>query len=138
MKSKLKSLDMLGDNESIKNIPYDDQRTYIAYDLGAWFIAFLIHKTNEETYRVKFFRDLNEKGFEDAFVNSFGSSSKDLLREFHETFLRLSVDEKLKIIPLKAVAEYLGVYTLNYTNGYLNFNISEDGSVIVEKKTGYL
>ena len=136
MKSKLKSLNMLGDNESIKNIPYDDQRTYIAYDLGAWFIAFLIHKTNEETYRVKFFKDLNEKGFEDAFVNSFGSSSKDLLREFHETFLRLSVDEKLKIIPLKAVAEYLGVYTLNYTNGYLNFNISEDGSVIVESSLG--
>ena len=60
----------------------------------------------------------------------------DLLREFHETFLRLSIDEKLKIIPLKAVAEYLGVYTLNYTNGYLNFNISEDGSVIVESSLG--
>ena len=59
MKSKLNSLSQLGSNENIKNIPYDDEKTHIAYDIGAWFIAFLIHKTNEETYRVKFFKNLN-------------------------------------------------------------------------------
>ncbi len=99
MKSKLNSLSQLGSNENIKNIPYDDEKTHIAYDIGAWFIAFLIHKTNEETYRVKFFKNLNEMGFEKSFMNSFGSSSDKLLEEFHYKFLKLSTEDMLKIIP---------------------------------------
>ena len=99
MKSKLKSLNELSDYESIKNIPYDDQRTHLAYDLGAWFIAFIINKTSEETYRVNFYKDLNTKGFEGAFVKNFGASSDDLLEEFHKSFLKLGVEEKMKILP---------------------------------------
>ena len=99
MKSKLNSLSQLGSNVNIKNIPYDDEKTHIAYDIGAWFIAFLIHKTNEETYRVKFFKNLNEMGFEKSFMNSFGSSSDKLLEEFHYKFLKLSTEDMLKIIP---------------------------------------
>ena len=99
MKSKLNSLSQLGSNVNIKNIPYDDEKTHIAYDIGAWFIAFLIHKTNEETYRVKFFKNLNEMGFEKSFINSFGSSSDKLLEEFHNKFLKLSTEDMLKIIP---------------------------------------
>ncbi len=64
MKLKLNSLCQLGSNESIKNVPYDDEKTHIAYDIGEWFIAFLIHKTNEETYRALFFKNLNEMEFE--------------------------------------------------------------------------
>ena len=99
MKSKLNSLSQLGSNVNIKNIPYDDEKTHIAYDIGAWFIAFLIQKTNEETYRVKFFKNLNEMGFEKSFMNSFGSSSDTLLEEFHYKFLKLSTEDILKIIP---------------------------------------
>ena len=71
----------------------------ISYDFGAWFIAFLINKTSEEAYRVKFFRALNTEGFEGSFLRSFGSSSKAFLDEFHNTFLKLSLEDKLKIIP---------------------------------------
>ena len=99
MKRKLRPLKDLGDGESIKDIPYDDERSHIAYDLGAWFIAFIINKTSEEAYRVKFFRDLNTRGFEGSFVKNFGASSKDLLDEFHNTFLKLSLEDKMKIIP---------------------------------------
>ena len=99
LKSKLNSLSQLGSNVNIKNIPYDDEKTHIAYDIGAWFIAFLIHKTNEETYRVEFFKNLNEMGFEKSFMNSFGSSSDKLLEEFHNKFLKLSTEDMLKIIP---------------------------------------
>jgi hypothetical protein len=98
MKFKLKSLKDLLEGESIKDIPYG-KRGGIAYDLGAWFIAFIINKTSEEAYRVKFFRDLNTKGFEGSFVKNFGASSKDLLDEFHNTFLKLSLEDKMKIIP---------------------------------------
>ena len=98
MKRKLRSLENLRSGESIKDIPYG-KRGMIAYDLGAWFIAFLINKTSEEAYRVKFYRDLNIEGFEGSFVKNFGSSSKDFLDEFHNTFLKLSLADKMKIIP---------------------------------------
>ena len=98
MERKLSSLKNLREGESIKDIPYG-KRGRIAYDLGAWFIAFIINKTSEEDYLVKFYRDLNSKGFEGSFIKNFGSSSKDLLDEFHYTFLKLSIEDKLKIIP---------------------------------------
>ena len=98
MKRKLRSLENLRAGESIKDIPYG-KRGMIAYDLGAWFIAFLINKTSEEAYRVEFYRDLNTEGFEGSFVKNFDSSSKDFLDEFHNTFLKLSLADKMKIIP---------------------------------------
>jgi hypothetical protein len=98
MKRKLRSLKDLKDGESIQEIPYG-KRARIAYDLGSWFIAFTISKSSEEAYRVKFYKDLNTKGFEGSFAKNFGFSSKDLLDEFHNTFLKLSLEDKLKIIP---------------------------------------
>jgi hypothetical protein len=98
MERKLKSLDDLRTGESISDIPYG-KRGIIAYDLGAWFIAFLIHKTSEEAYRVGFFDDLNRKGFEGSFVKNFGGSSKKFLDEFHNSFLKSNLSEKLSILP---------------------------------------
>jgi hypothetical protein len=98
MEGKLRALKDLRAGENIKDIAYGE-RSHIAYDLGAWFIAFIIHKSGEEAYRVGFFKDLNAKGFEGAFVENFGASSHDLLDEFHKTFLKLSLAEQVKIIP---------------------------------------
>ena len=98
MERKLRALKDLRDGESIKDIAYG-KRSHIAYDLGAWFIAFIINKTSEEAYRVNFFKDLNAKGFEGAFVKNFGASSNDFLDEFHKIFLKLSLKDKVKIIP---------------------------------------
>ncbi len=97
MQQKLRSIDDLRDGESIRDIPYGN-RAMIAYDLGAWFIAFLIHKTSEEAYRIRFFDDLNRKGFEGSFVKNFGGSSEEFLDEFHNTFLKSSLADKLSIL----------------------------------------
>ena len=98
MERKLKSLQDLSGDERISDIPYG-KRGIIAYDLGAWFIAFLIHKTSEEAYRVKFFRGLNQDGFERSFKKSFGRSAEEFLDEFHNTFLKLSRGQMLRILP---------------------------------------
>jgi hypothetical protein len=98
MKRKLNALKDLQEGESIKDIPYGP-RGRIAYDLGTWFIAFVINKTSEDAYRRGFFEDLNTKGFEGSFLKIFGASSENLLREFHDTFLKLSFEDKMKIIP---------------------------------------
>ena len=98
MKWKLESLKYLKDGEGIQDIPYGE-RSHIAYDLGSWFIAFLIYKTSEESYRVNFFKDLNEYGFEKSFQRSFGKSSNEFLSQFHDHFLKLALKDKMRIIP---------------------------------------
>lgn len=100
MRRKLNSLKDLRDGENIRDIPYG-QRGRIAYDLGAWFIAFLVHKTSEEAYLKGFFEDLNARGFEESFRKNFGISSENLLKEFHNSFLKLNLQDKMRIIPGK-------------------------------------
>jgi hypothetical protein len=100
MRRKLNSLKDLRDGENIRHIPYGP-RARIAYDLGAWFIAFLVHKVGEDAYLKGFHQDLNKMGFEGSFRNNFGISSEKLLRQFHNSFLKLSLQDKMRIIPGK-------------------------------------
>ena len=100
MSWKLKSIDNLKPGQGIQNIAYGGRETRVAYDLGAWFIAFLINKTSEEAYRIDFFKKLNEKGFEKSFEESFGAPLQSFLNEFHNVFLPSSIEDKLKILPL--------------------------------------
>jgi len=103
MKGKLRSLAMLPKSgvNRIDEISYGPPTVMIAYDLGTWFIAYLIDKTSEEAYRDHFFDDLNELGFEGSFVKNFGSSSESMLKDFHNNFLKLSIQEKMLILPKK-------------------------------------
>ena len=98
---KLRSLGSLDSGQRIQDFTYDQPETIVAYDLGAWFIAFLISKTSEEAYRINFFKDLNEKGFRGSFLESFGAPPEDFLDEFHGVFLPSSLENKLEIIPSK-------------------------------------
>lgn len=67
-------------------------------EIGAWFIAYLVHSHGEEVFRLNFYKDLNSLGFESSFLKHFGKSSKDYLVEF-DRFLDKSLEEALKIIP---------------------------------------
>jgi hypothetical protein len=98
MSRKLQSIQDLKEDQRIDQIPYGPNAR-VAYDLGSWFIAFLIHKTSEEAYRVGFFKALNDEGFEGSFVKNFGTSSDQMLDAFHNDFLKLSTEEKLAILP---------------------------------------
>jgi len=87
----------LYDNELISDIPYGE-RAYIAYDLGTWAIAYLISLVGLDTYRVDFYNDLNQYGWEESFNINFGMTSDDFLVSFHE-FLELNISEQINIIP---------------------------------------
>ena len=94
---KMESKDDLYENESISEIPYGE-RAYIAYDLGAWAIAYLIHIVDIESYRITFYNNLNDHSWEESFNISFNMSSEEFLTNFHE-FLNLELEEQLSIIP---------------------------------------
>jgi len=66
--------------------------------IDIWFIAYLINQVGIDNYRVNFYDDLNELGFEGSFVENFGKSSGEFLDEFH-AFLHLDIENQLEIIP---------------------------------------
>lgn len=97
MERKLSSAALLAPGERFTDIPYGP-RARIAYDLGAWFIAFLVDLSGEEAFRVGFFSDLETMGWEDAFAANFGASSEALLSDF-DVFLQAPRSEQLAILP---------------------------------------
>tara|TARA_B110000196_G_scaffold165286_1_gene142111 strand:+ start:3937 stop:5061 length:1125 start_codon:yes stop_codon:yes gene_type:complete len=94
---KMQSKNDLLQNELISEIPYG-QRAYIAYDLGAWAIAYLISMVELDIYVNDFYNDLNQYGWEESFNRNFNMSSSDFLINFHN-FLNLDIEEQLIIIP---------------------------------------
>ena len=92
--------DFIASGKRLEDIEYDEENNgaRFAYDLGAWFIAYLINQVGIDNYRVNFYDDLNELGFEASFVENFGNSSGEFLDEFH-AFLHLDIENQLEIIP---------------------------------------
>jgi hypothetical protein len=97
MERKMGSRSLLEEGESITNIPYGE-RARVAYDLGTWFIAYLVHQVGEDAYRVGFYDDLNDLGWEGSFVENFGVSSESMLDGF-ELLLEEPLSAQLEIIP---------------------------------------
>ena len=69
-----------------------------AYDIGSWFIAYLIHLSSEKAFRVDFYTDLNRLGFDASFAKHFGKDPESLISDF-DLFLNKGLAEGLKIIP---------------------------------------
>ena len=69
------------------------------YKLGAWAQAYLANKVGNIDVFVKvLWPKMNELGFENAFIDTFGLNFDELDIEF-KNFLNLSIDEQLEIIP---------------------------------------
>tara|TARA_B100000809_G_C14918818_1_gene452609 strand:- start:16 stop:810 length:795 start_codon:yes stop_codon:yes gene_type:complete len=97
MKWKTEAKNELLPGERMEDILYGERQN-AGYDLGAWATALLIHKYGEDAY-LSLYDDVEEMGFERAFVKNFGISSKEFLDEFHNEFLELPLEEQLKILP---------------------------------------
>jgi len=87
----------LEEGESIADIPYGEN-AIVGYDLGAWFIAYLIHQVGQDAFLTGFYDDLNDLGWEGSFVENFGVSSESILEDF-ASFLDEPLSEQLEIIP---------------------------------------
>ena len=61
------------------------------YDIGAWFIAYLIDNEGEEAFLEGFYGDLDDLGFDSAFEKNFGKSKAAYLSEY-ELFLDQDFD----------------------------------------------
>ena len=92
--------DFIAYGKRLEDLEYGEQNnaTRFAYDLGTWFIAYLIYHVGLDVYRVNFYDDLNEYGFEGSFIKNFGKSSEEYLNDFH-SFLNMDIENQLEIIP---------------------------------------
>ena len=92
--------DFLAYGKRLEDLEYGEQNnaTRFAYDLGTWFIAYLIYHVGLDVYRVNFYDDLNEYGFEGSFIKNFGKSSEEYFNDFH-SFLNMDIENQLEIIP---------------------------------------
>jgi hypothetical protein len=82
--------------KKLNQISYNDPVN--AYDIGSWFIAYLIHLTSEKAFRVDFYNDLDMLGFNASFIKHFGKDPESLITDF-DLFLDKGLVEALKIIP---------------------------------------
>ena len=82
--------------KSLRELGYDEE--FNSYDILTWFVAYLIHNTSEETFRVDFWTQIENLGFEEAFKSNFGKSADEMIDEF-DTWVAQPVDILLEIIP---------------------------------------
>ena len=88
----------LDDGRSMRDIGYGYDGPFRIYDVGTWFIAYIISQTSEETVRVNFYKDLDTLGFEASFEKNFGKSSDAMIAEFNE-WADQPISELIKILP---------------------------------------
>ena len=87
--------------QGIKDLSYSNacysNGNPVVYSLGAWAVAYL-HDKKGSAFSTEFYGQLEELGWEGAFVATFGISSEEFYVEFDE-FLELSWSEQKAILP---------------------------------------
>lgn len=76
---------------------YDDDCRQLAYEGGAWAIAYLMKRKGRDVLLKSFHPKVESLGWEAAFEKTFGQSSREFKVEF-ETFLDLDIDEQVKVL----------------------------------------
>ena len=88
--------DYLNDGRSLRVLGFNER--FDVYAVNTWFVAYLIHNSSEETFRVNFWSQLETLGFEEAFRSNFGKSADEMIEEFN-IWINQPVEVLLQIIP---------------------------------------
>ena len=83
-------------NSSLDQLTYSSEVN--AYDVGAWFIAYLIHHEGEDAFLNGFYGDLDSLGFDAAFENNFNATKSEYLTDF-DVFFAQSAEEVMLLFP---------------------------------------
>jgi hypothetical protein len=80
----------------LDQLGYDSQVN--VYDVGSWFVAYLIHHEGEDAFVNGFYGDLDELGFDAAFEKNFNATRSEYLAEF-ETFYSQPAEDVMALFP---------------------------------------
>ena len=70
-------------SQKLNEFTYDNERR-LAYDIGTWFVAYVVHHEGEAALKDAFYNDLDRYGFEGSFKRNFGKSANVYIVEFNE------------------------------------------------------
>ena len=82
----------------LKDLTYENNCHNAHYDAGAWAHAYLASKFGHEVLLDTFYLNLEELGWEETFLKTYGMTSDQFYAQF-ETFLGLPRSEQLAILP---------------------------------------
>ncbi len=86
-------------NFNIWDVNYSTRDTCSPYRFGAWGVAYLLNKANDQdAFWTTLWPNIDEMGWDGAFEYTFGMTMEQFNQEFLE-FLKLPIDEQLLIIP---------------------------------------
>ena len=86
-------------NFNIWDVNYSTRETCSPYRFGAWGVAYLLNKVNDQdAFWTTLWPNIDEMGWDGAFEYTFGMTMEQFNQEFLE-FLKLPIDEQLLIIP---------------------------------------
>ena len=77
---------------------YNSECRQLAYESGAWAIAYLMDREGEDVLLRRFHPVVDELGWEAAFTKAFGQSSSAFASEF-EAFMDLRLNQQVKVLP---------------------------------------
>ena len=77
---------------------YEDNCHNAHYDAGAWAHAYLASKFGHDVLLDTFYPNLEELGWEETFLGTYGMTSEAFYVEFY-AFLELPLSEQLAILP---------------------------------------
>ena len=83
---------------SLKDLSYENNCNNAAYDLGAWAHAYLAYNFGESVLMEVFLPKVEQLGWEEAFIDSYGKTSDEFYSEFDQ-FLKLPRSEQMAILP---------------------------------------
>ena len=89
-------------DEELDQLGYDSEVN--VYDVGSWFIAYLIHNEGESAFIDGFYGDIDELGFETAFKNNFNKTKDEYLAEFY-TFFSQPAEDVMALFPVHSDTE---------------------------------
>lgn len=69
---------------ALDSFTYEGEGRRLAYDIGAWFTAYLVHHEGVEALKDGFYGDLDALGFKASFEKNFGKSPKAYIAEFND------------------------------------------------------
>ena len=86
-------------NFNIWDVNYSTRETCSPYRLGAWGVAYLLDKVNDQdAFWKTLWPNIDEMGWDGAFEHTFGITMEQFNQEFLE-FLELPIEQQLEIIP---------------------------------------
>ena len=86
-------------NFNIWDVNYSTRETCSPYRFGAWGVAYLLNKVNDQdAFWTTLWPNIDEMGWDGAFEYTFGMTMEQFNQEFLE-FLKLPINEQLLIIP---------------------------------------